>query len=126
MLFQFSPFFSYFITYLPMFIYLGFDIVLLIFATFIYKRNSYKYGMYLMISSLIAIISGIISISLNLPYLTIELYDRGLSFFEISIILMIVNLIFLILGVVSAVFLFLAIYKIYQTHKNNRLEKKIN
>jgi len=120
MLFQISEFMSYFVTYLPTFIYLGFDIALLILAIFIYKRNSYKYGIYLMISSLIAIISSILSLSLNLPYLSLELSNRGLNFSQIVIILTIVNLIFLILGVVSTVFLFLAIYKIYQTHKNNR------
>ena len=121
MLFQLETFLSYFVSYLPTFIYLGFDIALLIIAIFIYKRNSYKYGLFLMISSIISIASSILFISLNYPFLINELMSQGVSMVEISIILMILNLISLILGTTSAVFLFLAVYKIYQTHKKNRI-----
>jgi hypothetical protein len=123
MLFQLGTFLSYFIAYLPTFIYLGFDIALLVIAIFIYKRNSYKYGLYLMISSIISIVSSILFISLNYPFLVYELVSRGLSMVEISIILMILNFISLILGTTSAVFLFLAVYKIYQTHKKDRIKE---
>lgn len=123
MLFQLVNLLSYFLSYLPIIIYLGFDIALLIIAIFIYKRNSYKYGLYLMISSIISIASSILFISLNFPLLVYELVSRGLSMVEISIILMILNLISLILGTTSAVFLFLAVYKIYQTHKKDRIKE---
>ncbi|MFX1479996.1 MAG: hypothetical protein ACFFCI_17900 [Promethearchaeota archaeon] len=123
MLFQLETFLSYSAIYLPTFIYLGFDIALLVIAIFIYKRNSYKYGLYLMISSIISIASSILFISLNYPFLINELMIRGLSLAEISIILMILNLISLILGTTSAIFLFLAVYKVYQTHKRNRIKE---
>ncbi|MFW9864697.1 MAG: hypothetical protein ACFFEN_01235 [Candidatus Thorarchaeota archaeon] len=122
MLFQLENLLSYFLSYLPIIIYLGFDIALFIIAIFIYKRNSYKYGLYLMISSIISIASSILFISLNYPFLVYELVSRGLSMVEISIILMILNLVSLILGTTSAVFLFLAVYKIYQTHKKDRIK----
>ncbi|MFX0147772.1 MAG: hypothetical protein ACFE8E_08470 [Candidatus Hodarchaeota archaeon] len=112
---------NYVVTYAPIFVYLSFDIVILIFAIFIYRKNSYKYGLYLMISSLISIISYVILIAINYPFLAYTLAaDYGFSPNMIGIVYSILGLVFLALGVSSKTLLFLGIYQIYKTHKLNR------
>ena len=74
-----------------------------------------------MISSIISIVSSVITISINGPYLVYTLYnDYGLDYMTVSMILAIINIIFLALGVSSMILLFLAIYHAYRTHKLNR------
>lgn len=107
--------------YGPILIYMSFDIVILIFAIFIYTKNSYKYGLYLMISSIISLISNVILIAINYPYLAYNLsVVYGFSSYMVGFVLSIVGLVFLALGVSSKILLFLGIYQIYKTHKPNR------
>ncbi|MFX1496381.1 MAG: hypothetical protein ACFFBH_02535 [Promethearchaeota archaeon] len=115
------PFISLFSTYGPLIIFLSFDIAILIFAIFIYKKNSYKYGLYLMISSIISIVSNVIIIAINYPYLGYTLQAvYGFPSSTVAIILSILSLFFLVLGVSSKILLFLAIYLIYKTHRPHR------
>lgn len=115
------PFISWLSSYGPILIYMSFDIVILIFAIFIYKKNSYKYGLYIMISSIISIISSVILIAINYPYLAYTLTAvYGFSSYMVGFVLSMLGLMFLALGISSTILLFLGIYKIYKTHRPNR------
>ncbi len=115
--------FSYLLMYLPNIVSITFNIIILVFAILIYKRNSYKYGITLMISSIIFLASDIIYLSIQLPFLPIRLHDElGLPFAVISLILMSINIFFLSLYTVSTIFLVVSIYLIYKTHKKERID----
>jgi len=114
------PFINLLSAYGPILIYMSFDIVILIFAIFIYKKNSYKYGLYLMISSIISIISNVIFIAINYPFLAYTLSVYGFPAYMVGLVLSIIGLVFLALGISSTILLFLGIYQIYKTHKPNR------
>lgn len=95
-----------------------FDILILIFAIFIYKKNSYGYGLFLAIFAIISIISGIIYFSIDYPNLAYRLNVEAMIPLQIvQIILFIWGTIFLVLDIISVMFLVLAVYKIYITHK---------
>ena len=112
-----------FLTYLPNIIAMTFNIIILIFAILIYKRNSYKYGITLMISSILLLASDIIYIAIQYPFLLYRLQvEMGLPFFEITLILTIISFIFLSINTTSAIFLVISIYLIYKTHKKDRID----
>jgi len=114
---------SYLIMYLPNILAITFNIIILVFAILIYKRNSYKYGITLMISSIIFLASDIIYLSIQYPFLPIRLHDElGLSFAVISLILMSINFFFLSLYTASAILLVISIIQIYKTHKKDRID----
>jgi len=113
----FGEFFSIFLTYLPTILAMSLNIVLLVFAIKI-KRNSYKYGSTLMISSILLIISNVLYISIQYPYLAIRLYtELGLPFSIVNMILMGWNFVFLSLNTTGAILLIVSLSLIYKTHR---------
>ena len=113
----------YFLNYLPAILVINFNIVILVFAILIYKRNSYKYGITLMISSIILIVSNIIYISIQYPYLGMRLYiELGLPISIVNMILMSWSLVFTSLNTASGILLVVSISLIYKTHKENRID----
>ena len=112
---------SYILSQIPTLIFLGFDIAILVFATYIYKRNSFKYGLYLMISSIISIISIIIKISINYNNL-LSFLEEEIGFSNAIIIYSILGWMFLGLEIARFVFLFLSVFYIYKTHQKDRIE----
>ena len=116
-------FFSYLLTYLPTILAMTFNIILLVFAILIYKRNSYKYGITLMISSILLLVTDIIYISIQYPFLPYRLQvELGLSYIEIAIILTIISIVFLILNTASTIMLVVSMYLIYKTHEKDRID----
>ena len=119
--------FSYLLSYLPAILAITFNIVLLIFAILIYKRNSYKYGITLMISSILLIASNIIYISIQYPYLFYRMVvELGLPWSVAELITMLWSLLFLSLNTTSAILLVISIYRIYKTHKKDRIDLNYN
>ena len=115
--------FSYLLSYLPTILAITFNIVLLVFAILIYKRNSYKYGITLMISSIISLASNILFISIQYPYLFIRLYvELGLPWAVVNMILMTWSFVFLGLYTTSTILLVVSISPIYKTHKKDRID----
>ncbi|MHA2391748.1 MAG: hypothetical protein ACXAEX_07245 [Promethearchaeota archaeon] len=110
--------------YMPTVIFAGFDIGILILGNFMYKRNSYKYGKFLMISAIISLVSAIIYIAIDYQYLSYNLYmNFSLNAFIVNMIMLSVSTIFFGLNTASAIFLILALHKIYETHrKSDRTE----
>ncbi|MFX0077252.1 MAG: hypothetical protein ACFE96_17550 [Candidatus Hermodarchaeota archaeon] len=122
MLFQ-MDFLSYIISYLPTFLAIAFDIIILIFAIFIYKKNSYRYGIFLMLFAIISLVYSILLIAIGYQDLYYRLVvDLGLDFATASTIMMTLNLIFLAMSVTSTVFLVVAIIQIYKTHQRATVE----
>jgi len=113
---------SYLIMYLPNIVAITFNIIILVFAILIYKRNSYKYGITLMISSILSLASSIIYISIQYPYLFTLLYDLGLPMIEAALIMSTWSFFFFGLNTASAILLFISIIQIYKTHKKNRID----
>ena len=114
---------SYLLSYLPAILAITLNIVILVFAILIYKRNSYKYGITLMISSIILIVSNIIYISIQYPYLGMRLYiELGLPISIVNMILMSWSLVFTSLNTASGILLVVSISLIYKTHKENRID----
>lgn len=100
-----------------------FSSIILVFAILIYKRNSYEYGITLMISSIISLASNIIYFSIQYPFLGIRLFvELGLPVSEVSLIIMIWNFVFVSLYTTSTIFLVVSIYMIYRTHKKDRID----
>ena len=115
--------FNYLLTYLPKILAISFNIVILVFAILIYKRNSYKYGITLMISSIILLISDIIYLSIQYPFLAIRLFvELNLPSLVVSLILAIWGFFFLSLYTASAILLIFSIKLIYKTHKKDRID----
>lgn len=113
----------YFLNYLPTILAMTFNIIILVFAILIYKRNSYKYGITLMISSIISLASNILFISIQYPYLAMRLYvELGLSLSMVSMILMSWGVVFMCLNTASGILLVVSISLIYKTHKENRID----
>ncbi|MFW9864702.1 MAG: hypothetical protein ACFFEN_01260 [Candidatus Thorarchaeota archaeon] len=109
-------------TYLPAIMYSSFDIAILIFGVFIKKKNSFKYGLYLIIASIVSLLSTIIYYSIYYPLLVSDISNNPFQppapqDIMIQLILLICNLLFLGLGISNEILLVLAFYKIYQTHK---------
>ena len=99
---------GFLITYLPTIAFLTFDIIILVFGILIFKKNSYRYGILLMFSSILSIVY----------YLLVD--DLGLSYSLASMIMMIWGIVFTILNLTSALLLVISVYLIYKTHKAER------
>lgn len=114
---------EYLLTYLPAILVITLNIVLLVFATLIYKRNSYNYGITLMISSILLIASNIIYISIQYPFLAYRmLVEQGLHIDVVRLITMAWSFVFLSLNTTSTIFLVVSIYLIYKTHQKDRID----
>ncbi len=115
--------FSYLITYLPNVLSITFNIVLLVFAILICKRNSYSYGITLMLSSIISLASEIIYIFIQYPILRYRLQvELG---FPMGVVMLIVTTVFLVLmslNATSAILMVVSISLIYKTHKKDRID----
>lgn len=117
MLFQ-MDFLTAFVNYIPTFIAITFDIIILIFAIFIFKKNSYRYGIFLMLFAILSLIQSIIYIAIGYPDLFYRLVmDMGLDFTAANMIMISISLVFLALNVTSTIFLIVAIIQIYKTHQ---------
>ncbi len=114
--------FSYLITYSSNLLTITFYILILVFAILIFKRNSYNYGITLIISSILLLTSNLIYMSIQYPYMAFRLQiELG---FPLSIVILTIftwNLVFLILNSTSAIFLVVSIYLIYKTHRKDRV-----
>ncbi|MFX1366360.1 MAG: hypothetical protein ACFFCE_04680 [Promethearchaeota archaeon] len=91
---------------------IGIQVVILVLGYLIHKRNSSTYGRYFMVSAICSILS------LILTALFLNISD---SIFIRALFLLIPTSI----GIVGTVFLILAIYKVYDTHRMDRIEQKI-
>ena len=121
MLLQFIDIFAMVINYIPTIIEMGLFVAILVFAVFILKKNQYRYGLFLLLSSIFMLVYYAIYISINYPYLSYTLYVLfGMSLSMVSLIYLSVSILFWALRITSFVFLFISVYFIYQTHKNNR------
>ena len=116
-------FLSLLLSYGPTIFVMAFDIVILVFAIIIYKRNSYKYGITLMISSILSLASNVIYISIQYPFLGYRLQvELGLPIIEVLLILNTWGFVFFGLNTASAILLVISIIKIYKTHKKDRID----
>lgn len=112
---------GFLITYLPTIAFLTFDIIILVFGILIFKKNSYRYGILLMFSSILSIVYYILYFSIQYPVLIYLLVDDlGLSYSLASMIMMIWGVVFTILNLTSALLLVISVYLIYKTHKVER------
>ncbi|HUW89049.1 MAG TPA: hypothetical protein VMV43_00870 [Candidatus Nanopelagicaceae bacterium] len=114
---------SYTLTYVPNVLSITFNIVLLVFAILICKRNSYSYGITLMLSSIISLASEIIYIFIQYPYLNYRLQvELGFPMGLVMLIVMTVYLVLVSLNATSAILLVVSIWLIYKTHKKDRID----
>ena len=115
--------FSYLLTYMPNLLTITFNIVLLVFAILIYNRNSYNYGIPLIISSILLIASNVIYMSIQYPYLPYRMeVELGLPFHVVLQTLITWSIVFWILNTSGAICLVVSIYLIYNTHKKDRID----
>ena len=106
--------------YGPTILTMALQVVILIFAIFILKKNSYKYGIMLMLSSILSLVAGIVFIAINRPFLWYILnYEMGLPYSVADTIVMTLDFVFFGLNTTSLVFLLIAIIQIYKTHKRD-------
>lgn len=118
MLLQLSEILSSIVFYLPQVIFVIFDIALITVAYLIRKENKYTYTLYFIISATVSIISSIIFMVINPQlFLNTLLSTLNLPNSVITMIITIINILFASLGIISAAFLFLGFYNVYQTHK---------
>ena len=118
-----GDFFTILFSYLPTFLAISLDIIILVFAIFIYKRNSYRYGIYLMMFSILSLIDNILYISIQYQDLWYRLvYVIGVPLSVAIMIIAILGVIFFALNLTSTIFLIVSIYQIYKTHKKDRIE----
>jgi len=116
MLFQMEL--SILLSYLPTFIGITFDIIILIFAIFILKRNSYRYGIFLMLFAIFSLLHHAIYIAVGYPDLHYRLVVQlGLDYAAANMIMISISLVFVAINVTSTVFLIVAIIQIYKTHQ---------
>ncbi|MEJ2293977.1 MAG: hypothetical protein P8Y23_04345 [Candidatus Lokiarchaeota archaeon] len=107
--------------YLPSGIELGIFIAILVFGIFIYRRNQYKYGLFLIISAILKVVYYVIYFATNRPFLPLILVDDlGLSILDVNFILLALDALLAVINISSFILLFVAIYFIYQTHKFKR------
>jgi len=118
-----GDFFAILLSYTPTFLAISLDIIILVFAIFIYKRNSYRYGIYLMMFSILSLIDNILYISIQYQDLWYRLvYVIGVPLSVAIMIIAILGVIFFALNLTSTIFLIVSIYQIYKTHKKDRIE----
>jgi len=116
-------FLSLLLTYGPTIIAMAFDITILVFAILVLKKNSYKYGITLMLSSIISLASSITYISIQYPFMGYRLQvELGLPIIEVLLILNTWGFVFFGLDTTSVIFLVISIILIYKTHKKDRIK----
>ena len=116
-------FLSILLSYGPTIFVMTFDIVILVFAILIFKKNSYKYGITLMMSSIISLATSIIFISIQYPTLFGRLYiDLGLDFSAVQMIHLTWSFVLFGLSTTSTILLVISIIQIYKTHKKDRID----
>ena len=109
--------------YLPNILSIIFYTIILVFAIFIHKRNSYKYGIYLMISSIIVITSNIFYISIQGATLAYRLQvELGLPMMDVVLILFLISLFTIIVNAAGTIFLVVSVYLVYKTHQTERIK----
>ena len=114
-------FLSLLLSYGPTIIAIAFDITILVFAILVLKKNSYKYGITLMLTSIISLASSITYISIQYPFLWYRLeVELGLPVMEALLILNTWGFVFFGLNTTSAILLVISIILIYKTHKKDR------
>ena len=114
--------FSYIIAYSSNLLTITFYILILVFAILIFKKNSYNYGIILIISSILLLTSNIIYMSVQYPYMAYRLeVELGFPWSIVILTIFTWNLVFLILNSTSAIFLVVSIYLIYKTHRKDRV-----
>jgi len=111
-----------FLNYLPTLLGMTFNIIILIFGILIYKKNSFKYGMFLMLSSIMALASSITYIVIGYPTLFFRLYyELGFDVSTVNMIIVTLNFVFLSLNTLSSIFLVISLYLIYKEHSQLRV-----
>jgi len=111
------------LSYLPTLASIVLQIIILVFATWIYKRNSYRYGIPLMVSSILTLVYNIIYILVQYPdlyYLMITVLN--LPYGVASMIISILSLVFMSLNITSTILLVISVTQIYKTHEKERIE----
>ena len=116
-------FISYILNYLPTILTITFNIIILVFAILIFKKNSYKYGITLMMSSIISLAYSILFMSIQYPDLIYLLYfDLNLPMSIVNMILITWSFVFLGLNTLSTILLVVSISQIYKSHKKVRID----
>lgn len=118
---------TFFLIYLGNILGIIFYTIILIFAIFIYKRNSYKYGITLIVYSIIFLALNIIWISIqgaDLAYRLVE--ESGLPGMTVSLIILTLDLTFKIITAIGMIILIVSIYLIYKTHRKDKIEQNCN
>jgi hypothetical protein len=117
-----GDFFLYIMIYSSNLLTITFYTLILVFAILIFKRNSYNYGITLIISSILLLTSNLIYMSIQYPYITYRLeIELGFPWSIVILTIFTWNLVFLILNSTSAIFLVVSIYLIYKTHRKDRI-----
>ena len=115
-------FLSLLLSYGPTIFSIAFQIIILVFAILILKKNSYKYGTTLMLSSILSLATSIIFISIQYPYLFILLYfELGFDSFTAQMINLTWSFVLFGLSTASTILLVISIIQIYKTHKKDRI-----
>jgi len=116
-------FLSFLLSYGTTIFVITFDIIMLVFAILILKKNSYKYGITLMISSIISLVPSIFYISIQYPSLLYRLdIELGLPLIEVLLIMNTLSFVFFGLNMASTILLVISIILIYKTHKKERID----
>jgi len=114
---------TFFLIYLGNILGIIFYTIILIFAIFIYKRNSYKYGITLFVYSIIFLALNIIWISIQGADLANRLVEEsGLPGMTVSLIILTLDLTFKIINAIGMIILIVSIYLIYKTHRKDKIE----
>ena len=109
---------AHLINYIPNFIYLGFNIAILVLAIIYYVRCKKKPFLILIIAFILPIVSDIIKIIIDYNFLgvNLQLY-YGYSPNQVAIIVTLVSIPFLIIGIVHLVLLLLTVIYFYKEIK---------
>jgi hypothetical protein len=125
MLLQLEDILVLIINYIPIIVEIGLYIAILVFAIFIFKKNQYKYGLFLILSSIFMLAYYAIYISINFPYLSYTLnVVFGMDALMVSQIMISISFLFMGLRIASIVFLFISVYFIFDSHKMTENSKK--
>lgn len=116
MLNQFQVLFS-----LPHFTWIALYIVIIIFANRIHKENSYKYGLTLLIFSIIALINNVISFIVQISDLySLLLFQLNLPYGFVHTIMTALSWLSFGLNLASMILLVVSVVNIYKTHETSR------
>ena len=118
MLNQFAVIFS-----LPYFTWIALYIVIIIFANRIHQENSYRYGLTLLIFSILALINNIISLIVQISDLySFLMFQLNLPYGIVHTIMTTFTYLSFGLNLASMILLVVSVVNIYKTHRANRTE----